>query len=377
VVSVSHQVLVVPLETVAVDEGHGLTALEAQCAAAMNAALANAMDTQRRDNVAKKKRDERSTAIKNATLCYLAIAERNRVAGRALDAFYLLAEAAESLGLVGASLEQLEFILADIRSLRDQGVKIENVEPGEILDQQSSLIDQQLQVDLSRTRLNSRLSHLLGGQYACTESLQPVVLLEVRDEPLDREEAIAKGLACRADVGLLMMLQQSLDEETADAVEESLQIAAGLPSIAVASRCGLCSMFQHRDKRAKVQRLHQQIDQVLADRISAATAEILQACDTVETQVQRAANAETSVRNWNDEVQRLEKQRSSPGSGVTVFDIYLARLRHLKARGDRVHHIIAWYIAVAKLKEAQGVLAAECGYVAPSWCSCDTCCVKN
>ena len=48
--------------------------------------------------------------------------------------------------------------------------------------------------------------------------------------------------------------------------------------------------------------------------------------------------------------------------GVTAFDLSAAQLELLRAESDMLHRVIAWKIAEAKLKQAQGLLAAECGY---------------
>jgi hypothetical protein len=38
------------------------------------------------------------------------------------------------------------------------------------------------------------------------------------------------------------------------------------------------------------------------------------------------------------------------------------RLAWLKTRSDLVHEVMAWHIARAKLRQAQGMLVAECGF---------------
>ena len=69
---------------------------------------------------------------------------------------------------------------------------------------------------------------------------------------------------------------------------------------------------------------------------------------------------------WQQRVAGLQEKREA--DGVTAFDLSAARLELLRAESDTVHRVLAWKIAQAKLKQAQGLLAAECGYRLPECC---------
>jgi hypothetical protein len=52
---------------------------------------------------------------------------------------------------------------------------------------------------------------------------------------------------------------------------------------------------------------------------------------------------------------------------MPVFaELTKARIESYKARGEVVKEFLGWRIANVKLKQAQGILPAECGYLACS-----------
>jgi hypothetical protein len=69
---------------------------------------------------------------------------------------------------------------------------------------------------------------------------------------------------------------------------------------------------------------------------------------------------------WQQRKKDLTEKRQT--GGATAFDLSTVQLELLRAESDMVHRVIAWRIAQAKLKQAQGMLAAECGYGLPGDC---------
>jgi outer membrane protein TolC len=94
--------------------------------------------------------------------------------------------------------------------------------------------------------------------------------------------------------------------------------------------------------------------------------EIREAAWNVETRLREIAVAKERLEIWRQRVADLEQKRET--DGVTAFDVSAARLELLRADGDEVHRVIAWKVAQVKLKQAQGLLAAECGYGPPGCC---------
>ncbi len=72
---------------------------------------------------------------------------------------------------------------------------------------------------------------------------------------------------------------------------------------------------------------------------------------------------------WHERIQDREKQQAQ---GMPVFaDLTTAYMEWYKARGEVVKEFLGWKIAAVKVKQAQGVLPAECGY------SGEECCVAG
>jgi outer membrane protein TolC len=102
----------------------------------------------------------------------------------------------------------------------------------------------------------------------------------------------------------------------------------------------------------------QQIQQHLADREQAVAQEIWQAVRTIAAQQQLIALTRQKVRSWQSKVRELEDRNKQ---GLASFtEVALAKLDWLRARGDLVKEVMAWHIARAKLRQAQGVLPREC-----------------
>jgi outer membrane protein TolC len=88
--------------------------------------------------------------------------------------------------------------------------------------------------------------------------------------------------------------------------------------------------------------------------------EVVEAVWNAETGLREIAVAKERSAVWQERVAGLRERRQT--DGVTAFDLSAAELELLRCESDAVHRVIAWKIAQAKLKQAQGLLAAECGY---------------
>ena len=57
---------------------------------------------------------------------------------------------------------------------------------------------------------------------------------------------------------------------------------------------------------------------------------------------------------------------------MPVSQISAAQLEVFRGESDAFQAVVEWKVTMVKLKEAQGLLASECGYALPAKC-CDTC----
>jgi hypothetical protein len=330
---------------------------EAQCAASAQCPVANALwyESQVVGSQAGKHHKARNSAeVIQQALAYRAADQRNRAAGQALEVFYLLAEAEANRDLLARSKTQIDAMLADVRDLASRGIRVEKG-TAEIRRQQLELMDRQAALQLSLAQANSRLRQLMGLSFDEPSPLWRDADLRVSVEPIDTNAAVSEGLYRRADLNLLRMLLQSLDADTLDGVRSSLAVITGGSGPRPVLACLLSAKAA-----SEVESRRCQLNDLLARQELAAAEEIRQAVLTVNIRVEQIAVAKQTIDHYRDQLktQRLSRQR--PGSTVTTLDIAATELKLLDARRELAHQVMAWRIAQAKLKEAQGLLVFEC-----------------
>ena len=324
---------------------------EVQCRAAVTYPLGNALASESAaigSACYRGKKKQSSADLKSQILAYRAAEERNKAAGQAMEAFYLLGEAEVSRDLVRRSKAQIAAMLDDVNRLQQQGIRLEKG-LADLRRQWPEALDQEAQVRLSAEQLNSRLRQLVGLCPENAEPIWPAVDWKVVAEPLDEQAAICEGLRHRADVGAAAMLAQSVDDDNLEGAGAAMAMITGMPA----------GGHSHRSGEADSRR--SQFNQLYAGRRQAATEEIRLAVRTVEIRLQQIAIAKLKVDRAAEQIETLRLRRARPEGGVTVLDVGAAELQLIQRQGDLVHQAAAWRIAQAKLKEAQGLLAVECG----------------
>jgi len=88
------------------------------------------------------------------------------------------------------------------------------------------------------------------------------------------------------------------------------------------------------------------------------TSEIQLAVLTVETRLREIAVMKKTSQAWEHRNDQLQKQRRI--EEATFADLTAAKLKTFQAESDEIGRVVAWKIALAKLKEAQGKLIEEC-----------------
>jgi hypothetical protein len=349
------------------DEYLVLDAGQVQCCAAANASLAAAAQTES-DMAGSGCRQSAQRDLKRKILRYREVDERNRDAARALEAFYLLAEAEINGDVLQRSLTEAAKTLDFFDQLEREGLEIEaEQQRNEAFGQRVELLDRRAELEKNLRELDGQLRQLLGLSSDNCTPIWPAADLTVTAEPIDVDAAVSLGLAQRADIGLLCTLIESLDPSTLTVVRSAMgQIDGLLGTSGPAGR--LRMLLARRAIRDEVETRRHQLCQLLADRQRAAVEEIRQAAYTVETRLEQIVIAGENARHQRERAEALRQRRGVP-DGPTAFDIQAAELQAIRAESDAVHQVIAWRIALVKLKEVQGLLAYECGYDLPP-CGC-------
>ncbi len=297
-------------------------------------------------------------------LLYAAEEVRNRAAGEALEMYYKLV-AAEAGGQVGRAAEgDLKSLLKTARAAVAAGQK----EPPGTIQLEAQLAE--VSADVIRAEggareLNAGLKALLGLPQDQREQFWPDPP-EVGRPPASADEAVRLGLTYRPDLLLLRTLVGSGDPDSAQVASQALagvnpllsgptSLVSGSPSLklrVVAACLGL-----NLPTPAQLHHDRVLVAELLAGRERQAEAEIRAAFErTIALAAQAKTHADLAD-GLHTRVADLEKAEEA-GRGDAVA-LAVARAAFRKASGNVVTATTNYQAAVAKLRQAQGILARE------------------
>ena len=330
-----------------------LLADEVQCLAAANAPVANLYDAESEAVLASpSRRSRRAAPTLSRLMAFQAVDERNKAAGTALDLFYSLAEAEANRDVLDRSIEEVDQAVANLGELEQSGLEIP-MDRTALQRQKLDWLDRQIQLHAAIRRMQGQLQQICGFELDETTPPWPEADLTVSVAPTDIPSAIADGLANRADLGSLRMLDGSLSSDTLPAVRSSMQaMSPGLGASLITRRL----LAGASGAEAELPTRQAQLTQAQNDTERAVRREITEAAQNVETRLREIAVAKQRWEVWTQRVAGLQEKRKA--DGVTAFDVSIAQLELLHAEGDVIHRVIAWKIAQVKLKQAQGLLGS-------------------
>ena len=336
---------------------------EVQCLAAANAPLAKLYASESEAATTNTgRRGQQAAPVQAKLMAYRAVDQRNKAAGLALELFYRLAEAEANHDILDRSIEEIDRAVANLDQLRQSGLKVP-VDQTAVRRQKLDGLDRRIQLSSAVRQMQGQLQQLCGFEADETMPVWPEADLIVTITPVDVQAAVAEGLASRADVGALGMLNVSLNADTLPAARSGMApLGAGLGASIISKRL----LGGKSGSAEELQARQAQLTQAQADTVRTASREIGEAAHDVETRLREIAVAKERQELWAHRVAELQERHET--DGVTAFDLSAARLEWLHAQSDTVRRVIAWKIAQVKLKQAQGLLAAECGYRLPESC---------
>ena len=291
-------------------------------------------------------------------LAMQSVEERNRAAASALELLLRLAEAEAGLERLAQSEEEVQGMAADLERVRAQGLS-SPLTNADIDRQRWDLVRQAEGLRATRRQLHRQLADLLALDPSDPRPVWPAVDLTVTAEPIDEEEAVATALATRADLAALRYFRNTAEPRTLPAIQQALSAVHPGLGVSVGSSCR-CRTGRPGGREDALQDRSWQLEALLADRERAVVREVRAAVQEIETRLRQVA---TARRLCDAERNRLENLRQQQLVGAaTPLDIRRARLEVIKSDQQLLSDVIQWKIAVVKLKAAQGLLAAECGY---------------
>jgi hypothetical protein len=339
-----------------------LLAEETQSLAAANSKLANLTELERQavaQAAGNHKKGSRLATLQQQLLCLRAIHERNLSASQGLQAFYKLAEVRGNGPAAESSLAQLGHMQDDLRKVKEQGLKV-TADRTALSRKQLDLQDQQQQLDLGDAQLSEQLRGLIGLNPGEPTRLVPQADLTLTVETIDVDFAITVGLQTRADLAALRLLLSELDAQTLPAARSGLSQADPALGISPPAMGMLHKLFKSSTADCELEIRRAQLSELLETHEQQVASEIRLAVRELETRLKQGAIAAATRASWQQHHNDLKALREV--GSATPQEIQQAQLELTAAESVLLKHVIAARLAEVKLKEAQGLLAAESGY---------------
>jgi hypothetical protein len=288
-----------------------------------------------------------------ATLRYTALEARNKDAGTAMELYYRLAELEAKHDILADSLRDVELVLAEKEKLKKQGVRVPPEFEG-FPKQRLDLLADRVRLQAGIEKLNRQLARMLDiPGVPEQEHFWPALEASINVAPRDRDAEVAKGLSSRPQLQLLRQAQSS-GLLSMSAMRKLLAASSGLLGAdqgkASQVRAILCA---HEGAVRK-----EQIDELADQRRREVADEIRQAISDLEAQTQLMVIARENVLRLRADYDKARDQRAR--GTASLIDETAAHLAWLKANAELVQEVMAWRLAGARLKQAQGLLAREC-----------------
>lgn len=340
---------------------------DAQCRAARAAWLANLLDRERAHLMKEHppatthldcllNRDAKAWELRRTILYYSALDDRNRAAGRSLEAFFRAAELEAQVALLNLTHNELNDAILKADDLKKKGFRL----PVDIETLQRQRLE--AESDLTRARaglvtVNARLKEMTGlAELPVDHWLWPAIEVPVTFEPIDIDAAIAVAMSKRPELLLLRVLSHDLDAQTTPVVREYLHSVSGMIGAGgpVKHLAATLAMMKGGEQGLRTR----QIGDLLAEREKAVAEEVRLAIIDLHAKTKLVALSRDRVRSADANRQDAEK-KSESGSG-SFLEVLNARMEWYKARNQLTMDVMAWHVARSKVRLAQGVLVWEC-----------------
>jgi outer membrane protein TolC len=305
----------------------------------------------------------RATALRNEILNDTACEIRNLTASSALEAYFRLAETEARSELAEKAAAVAAEAMERGRELKARGVKT----PSELDTLERKQIDLQAdtaQLRLAQARLQHDLKALLGPPANSPRNLiRPVLDMDAYVAPGDSAAEVARGLASRPELRMWRTLGESLDAATLPVAQSAIQAVNPLAGGALdkgTHSCGalLKVVLEMCKGRADVEAVRRQILTYGAEREQQIASDIRRDVRylAIQTEILILARRRAASNH-----RHVEEVVDGQAKGINSFaDTAQARLEYLKARGTVVEAAATLLIYQAKLRQGQGLLAAEC-----------------
>jgi hypothetical protein len=341
----------------------GMTPPQTQCRAADKSGSADMMEKEYKslDSQNCLKRNSKETAMKKVMLRYSAVEARNVAAGTALEVLYRLAELEGKADLVRSGQIIVGEALADLQKAKQQGLK----DPPEFAKLQQQQLE--LAADLARLQLgiqqaNGELGRLLNWHdLGLRGYFWPVDSFNMIEAAEDPEAAVALGMIYRPQLGMIRAVHEDIDAKNMQAMLILLRSYNGFLGMSRSeSFVSFMGAGVSPGSRKETAERRRQMDDLLKEQEYIVAQEIRQAIHTIKAKSQLVALAKEKVTSGQEKLKDLQEKRQR--GLASPLDVSAQRLTLAQAQGEFLQEVMAWHVGRAKLKQAQGLLALECGY---------------
>jgi hypothetical protein len=340
-----------------------ITELNAQCLAARNSKTANLLVQEAEALETQRKCFDRGNELAQELLLLQAAHKRNLDAAVALQLLLRLAEAEAGSQNLERRLTEMNGMVSDAEELWSRGIA-PPVSKGELESQRLALQHQTVEVRGTVERLNYQLNDALGVSLPPGSWHWPEVDLLVDPSYIHADEAVAVGLANRADLAALRMASRAEGREVVSAARILLQ-PLGIGMSTASSGCCLTKLLHLCSAGAESDVRSEQLQAARRSQELTVEQEVRQSVGLQSLRLSQIVLTRDRFQSTKNYLQSLEQQQQSTGNPPSVRK---QRLDGLAVEQDLLHDVIEWKIAQVKLKEAQGLLAIECGYDAAARC---------
>ncbi|MAT70594.1 MAG: hypothetical protein CMJ58_13835 [Planctomycetaceae bacterium] len=350
-----------------------LSVQDCQCRAATNCATANMVELERHWAQVIIECDSKYVALNQCLfrdlLALHATDLRNDAAGNALVAYYQLAGLEAQSFYLEQAIDETQLALGRADEVTESGLPGE-IDRSEIAANLYELQDRRAQLQLKRLQLNGQLKKLLDCPLADDSLLWPRIDWQPDLAPLDVDAEVAEGLSSRPDLRGLQLVHCNLEKRTLRVARGVLSIVDGTLGAVEPTdgwvhrlRCGSCY-------ETELPVRCRQLAMLYGDTEELATGEIKAAAYEVTMQQNRVAIARQAVAERREQLYRLTAKRDV--EDTTAFEVSAQRTKLYEAEGQLIAQVVGLQAAQARLRQAKGVLAAECGFC-PRLCT-EGCC---
>ena len=346
-----------------------LDAETCKCQAAAGSLFGNLLDSQSRalhqDWSTSRCGQSGATDLEGNLLAHKAVHARNEAAADALELYYLLAEAEANQEFLDQSLTEVTTALGNLKDAEEVGFAVEE-DYVNLLRRRNELVSQQAALKPAIHELNGKLYRLLGVDWEGSTMIWPSIDLNVDTQSVDIAAALGTAMDLRADLIVFDVALGRLTEANLPAISQLMRgenVSFSPPAVrprgflagndrthrlrSTKSQLGILRTAKHRE-------VHNEI-QSAAIRLRAASLQLALAREMLAT--------------WNRTIVDLQDKRDA--ANATTFEMFAATMERIDAERKVMHEITAYRIAEMKFKQAQGLLAFECGYGMPR-CGCAT-----